>query len=54
MKRVGCGANATLNVAISLNLLGDRGGGEAMASLDTADAARGGAIVYHLDLKNCP
>lgn len=54
MKRVGCGANAMLNVAISLNLLGDRGDGEAMASLDTTDAARGGAIVYHLDLKNCP
>lgn len=54
MKRVGCGDAAMLNVAITLNLVGDRGAGEAMASLDTTDAAKGGAMVYHLDLKQCP
>lgn len=54
MKRVGCGAAAVLNVGITLNLAGDQAAGEAMASLDTTDAAKGGAMVYHLDLKNCP
>jgi hypothetical protein len=55
MKRVGCGAAAVLNVGITLSLNGDlRTGGAAMASLDTADAGPGGALVYHLDLKKCP
>ena len=54
MKRIGCGAAAVLDVGITLSLDGDLRAGEAMASLDTADAARGGALVYHLDLKPCP
>lgn len=54
MKRVGCGDAALLNVDITLNLGGDLGAGEAMASLDTADATKGAAMVYHLDLKDCP
>jgi hypothetical protein len=54
MKRVGCADAAMLNVGITLNLGGDRGAGEAMASLDTTDAAKSAAMVYHLDLKQCP
>jgi hypothetical protein len=54
MKRVGCGTEAVLNVGITLSLAGDLRAGEAMASLDTTDAAPGGALVYHLDLKKCP
>lgn len=54
MKRVGCGAAANLDVAITLALGGDLRAGEAMASLDTADVAPGGALVYHLNLKKCP
>lgn len=54
MKRVGCGAAAVLNVGITLSLNGDLRAGGAMASLDTADAGPGGALVYHLDLKKCP
>jgi len=54
MKRVGCGAAAVLNVDITLGLAGDLRTGEAMASLDTTDAAPGGALVYHLNLKKCP
>lgn len=54
MKRVGCGAAAKLDVAITLSLDGDLRTGGAMSSLDTTDAAPGGALVYHLDLKNCP
>jgi hypothetical protein len=50
MKRVGCGSQAKLEVAITLSLNGD---GEAMSSLDTTDAAPGGALVYHLNLKKC-
>ena len=53
MKRAGCGAAAMLNVGITLGLDGDSRSGEAMASLDTNDAALGGALVYHLDLKKC-
>jgi len=54
MKRIGCGAAATLDVAITLSLDGDLRTGEAMASLDTTDASPDGALVYHLDLKKCP
>jgi hypothetical protein len=54
MKRVGCGAAAMLNFDITLNLDGDLRAGGAMASLDTAEAAPGGALVYLLDLKKCP
>jgi Domain of unknown function (DUF4360) len=53
MKRVGCGTAAVLNVGITLSLDGALPAGEAMSSLDTTDAARGGALVYHLDLKKC-
>ena len=53
MKRVGCGAAAVLEVGITLSLSGDLKTGEAMASLDTTDAAPGGALVYHLNLKKC-
>lgn len=54
MKRVGCGTAAVLNVGITLSLDGEPRAGEAMASLDTTDAAPGGALVYHLNLKKCP
>ena len=54
MKRVGCGTAAILNVNITLKLLGDTSAGAAMASLDSTDAAPGAALVYHLDLKQCP
>lgn len=53
MKRVGCGNDAKLEVGITLSLDGDLQTGEAMASLDTADAGPGGALVYHFDLKKC-
>lgn len=54
MKRVGCGTTARLNVDIALGLEGDARAGAAMTSLDSADAAPGGALVFHLDLKKCP
>jgi len=54
MKRVGCGTAAMLNVGIALSLDGDLAAGDAMTSLDTTDAAPGGALVYHLNLKKCP
>ncbi len=54
MKRVGCGTAAVLNLAITLSLDGALQAGQAMSSLDTTDAAaRGGALVYHFDLKKC-
>jgi|SRR5580765_8315190 len=54
MKRAGCGTAAMLDIGITLGLNGDLRTGEAMTSLDTTDAAPGGALVYHLDLKKCP
>jgi len=53
MKRVGCGTAAKLDVAVTLSLTGDVRAGEPMASLDTSDAAPGGALVFHLNLKTC-
>ena len=53
MKRVGCGTAAVLNVGITLSLDGNLQTGESMSTLDTTDAARSGALVYHLDLKKC-
>lgn len=53
MKRVGCGKAAILNVNLSLTLEGNLQAGDAMSSLDTADGAPGGALVYHFDLKPC-
>lgn len=53
MKRVGCGASAMLNLSITLSLDGYLGVGAAMASLDTTDAAPGGALVYHFNLRKC-
>lgn len=49
MKRVGCGADAKLNLRLALAL---RGGGDAMASLDSSDG-KSAAMVYHLNLKKC-
>lgn len=54
MKRVGCGTAAVLKVDITLSLDGALSAGEAMASLDTTDAASRRGLVYHLDLKKCP
>lgn len=53
MKRAGCGTSSMLNVGITLSLDGMLRTGGAMASLDTADGAPGGALVFHLDLKKC-
>lgn len=53
MKRIGCGASAVLDVAISLSLGSDLVAGESMVSLDSTDSAPRAALVYHLDLKPC-
>jgi len=54
MKRAGCGAAALLDVGITLSLDAKRQIDQAMASLDTTDAAPLGALVFHLNLKKCP
>jgi hypothetical protein len=54
MKRAGCGTAAMLDVGITLSLDTKQQTGQAMASLDTADAAPVGALVFHLNLKKCP
>ena len=49
MKRVGCGADAKLNVRMALEL---NGSGESIAALDSSDG-KSAALVYHLNLKRC-
>jgi len=49
MKRVGCGADARLNIRIELAL---RGGAVDMISLDSSDG-KSPALVYYLNLKKC-
>jgi hypothetical protein len=49
MKRVGCGADAKLNIRIELAL---RGGADAMVSLDSSDGTSA-PMVYYLSLKKC-
>jgi hypothetical protein len=54
MKRAGCGAAAMLDVGITLSLDAKLQTAQAMASLDSTDAAPVGALVFHLNLKKCP
>lgn len=49
MKRVGCGAEAKLDMTIALSVMGTSG---AMASLDSSDG-KSAAMVYHLNVKKC-
>ena len=52
MRRVGCGETAMLNVSLQLTLNADNPS-EAIATLDSADGAPKGGIIYHLDTKKC-
>lgn len=54
MKRAGCGSAAKLDVGITLRLDAKPPTGQTMVSLDTTDAARRGALIFHLNLKKCP
>lgn len=49
MKRVGCGADARLNIRMAVEL---DGGGESMATLDSSDG-KSAAIIYHLNQRKC-
>jgi hypothetical protein len=53
MKRVGCGESAVLKVAVTLEIQAGGQPQEAMASLDSADGAPKGGLIYHFDLKKC-
>ena len=52
MKRVGCGEAAVLNVSVKLALAAG-GGGDAMATLDSADGAPKGGLIYYFDTRKC-
>lgn len=52
MKRVGCGEAAVLDVSVNLTLAAG-GESEAMASLDSADGAAKGGLIYYFDTKKC-
>jgi hypothetical protein len=51
MKRVGCGTDAALNVAVALRL--ERPGADALATLDSSDGASRRGLVYHFNLRKC-
>jgi hypothetical protein len=52
MKRAGCGADASLDVTVGIALPASAAK-EDLASVDSADGAPKGGVVYHLDLKKC-
>ncbi|MEI7932208.1 MAG: hypothetical protein WCI21_04030, partial [Alphaproteobacteria bacterium] len=53
MKRVGCGEEAVLNVSVGLQIQSGRMTGGGLASLDSADGAAKGGLIYRFDLKKC-
>lgn len=53
MKRVGCGTEAVLNVSVGLQIQSARMTGGGLASLDSADGAAKGGLIYQFDLKKC-
>ena len=50
MKRVGCGVDARLSGSVRLSL---KGGGDALATLDSGDGAAQRGLVYRFNLKKC-
>jgi hypothetical protein len=50
MKRVGCGVDARLSGSVRLSL---KGGGDALATLDSGDGAARRGLVYRFNLKKC-
>ena len=53
MKRAGCGEDAVLNLAATLDLRPSVGSQEAFVTLDTVDGAARRGVVFHVDLKKC-
>ncbi|MBI4923217.1 MAG: DUF4360 domain-containing protein [Devosia nanyangense] len=52
MKRVGCGSDASLEVTVGIALPASAPADD-LASIDSADGAPKGGVVYHFDLKKC-
>jgi len=52
MRRVGCGEEALLNVAVTLSLQ-TKGAGDALVALDSTDGAPKGGLIYYFDIKPC-
>ncbi len=53
MKRAGCGEDAALNLAATLDLSPNGGSRDALMTLDSADGASRRGVVFHVDLKRC-
>ena len=53
MKRAGCGEDAALNLAATLNLRPNGGSQEALVTLDSLDGTSRRGVVFHVDLKKC-
>lgn len=53
MKRAGCGEDAALNLAATLELRPNGGSPEAMVTLDSIDGTARRGVVFSVDLKKC-
>lgn len=53
MKRAGCGEDAALNLAATLDLRPNGGSREAVVTLDSIDGSAPGGVIFHIDLKKC-
>lgn len=53
MKRAGCGEDAALNLAATLDLRPNGGSQEAVVTLDSLDGTARRGVVFHVDLKKC-
>ena len=53
MKRAGCGEDAALNFAATLDLLPNGGSQDALVTLDSLDGTARRGVVFYVDLKKC-
>ncbi len=53
MKRAGCGEDAALNLAATLDLRPNGGSPEAVVTLDSIDGAARGGVTFYIDLRKC-
>jgi len=53
LRRAGCGEDAALNLASTLDLRPNGGSPEAEVTLDSIDGAAQGGVVFFIDLKKC-
>ena len=53
LKRAGCGEDAAINLAATLDLRPNGGSREAVVTLDSIDGSASGGIIFYIDVKKC-